>query len=71
MIQHQRRVGGHVLHLRALIVQHTQWVDFRAASGFLVQRQGKQKLLKLLSVGGSAGAVAQAGNFQTVPGQAH
>ena len=38
VILHQRSVRQHLLHLRALIVQHSQRVELRAALGLLIQR---------------------------------
>ena len=69
VIQHQRRIRGHLADFLALVVQHAQRVDLCAVSSFLVQRQVEEELLQLLAVGRTAVLVAQAGQLQAEPAQ--
>ena len=52
VILHQRSVRQHFLHLRALIIQHSQRVELRAALGLLIQRKRCQELLSFARMPG-------------------
>ena len=70
VVQHQRRIRGHLADFLALVVQHAQRVDLRALAGFLVQRQVEEELLQLLAVRRPAVPIAQAGQLEAEPAQA-
>ncbi|SLI84497.1 Uncharacterised protein [Mycobacteroides abscessus subsp. abscessus] len=45
VVDHQRRVGEQLPHLRALVVEHAQRVELGATAGLLVEWQPEQELL--------------------------
>ena len=70
VIQHQRRIGGHLSDRLTLVVEHSKWVDLSTVASFLVEWEIKQELLQLLAVGRAAILVAEAGDLQTETAQA-
>ncbi len=67
VIEHQRRAGGHLAHRRALVVEHAQRVDLRAAAGLFVEVEPEQELLQQLPVLRTAAVIAQRGDLEAEP----
>ena len=69
VVQHQRRIRGHLADLFALVVQHTQRIELCAGLRVLVQIELEQELLQLLAVRRAAVLVAQASQLETETGE--
>ncbi len=67
VIEHHRRVGRHLAHLGALVVEHPQRVDLGASPGFLVEVELEQEVLQQFPVLRPAAVVAQRGDLQPEP----
>ena len=64
VVEHHRRVGGQLAHVRALVVEHPQRVERCALPGRLIEVEPEQELLQQLPVLRPAGVVAQRGDLQ-------
>ena len=70
MIKHHGRVGGHLAHLRALVIEHPQRVDLRAPARFFVEVELEQEVLQQFPILRATRVVAQRRDLQPEPVEA-
>jgi len=69
MVDEQRRIGGQLPDLRALVVEDPQWIDFGARPRGLIEGEAGQVLGQQGPVCGPVGRSPQGRQLQPVPGQ--